>query len=358
MKKKNNETKNIRLIDIARIANVSIGTVDRVIHNRGRVSEETKERVKEAMANINYKPNPVAQILSIRKKRTIGVLIPQHKQGDYWAEVDKGVTKAEKEISDFGFTIERLRFDRHNIDSFIEQIENIKQLSDISGFVISPQYQEKSIELTSYLQEQDIPYIFIDSNIEICKPLSYFGIHSSDAGVVLARLTMDVIREKEDILIANFQKENTKRATQVDLIDAGFQEYLKKFNFHGEIHKLFLDPDNKIWEKQFIDYINKNPRIKIAVVFNSLSHHLAKVKRKHKIDKLEILGFDLTEKNIPHLQKGDIKVLISQRPEKQGYQSVKTLCQYLAFPSTPIPEICFMPIDIIVKENALYYQEL
>ena len=39
---------------IARLANVSVGTVDRVIHNRGRVSEENIRRVKEIMEQVGY----------------------------------------------------------------------------------------------------------------------------------------------------------------------------------------------------------------------------------------------------------------------------------------------------------------
>ena len=43
-----------KLKDIARMANVSIGTVDRVIHNRGRVSKETREKVTKAILDIDY----------------------------------------------------------------------------------------------------------------------------------------------------------------------------------------------------------------------------------------------------------------------------------------------------------------
>ena len=40
------EFSNIRIVDIAKMAGVSVGTVDRVIHNRGRVSEENKKKVQ------------------------------------------------------------------------------------------------------------------------------------------------------------------------------------------------------------------------------------------------------------------------------------------------------------------------
>lgn len=38
------EFSNIRIVDIAKMAGVSVGTVDRVIHNRGRVSEENRKK--------------------------------------------------------------------------------------------------------------------------------------------------------------------------------------------------------------------------------------------------------------------------------------------------------------------------
>jgi LacI family transcriptional regulator len=41
--------KNIRIKDIAKLAGVSVGTVDRVIHNRGRVSQEALKKVTSVM---------------------------------------------------------------------------------------------------------------------------------------------------------------------------------------------------------------------------------------------------------------------------------------------------------------------
>ena len=54
--------------DIAKLANVSIGTVDRVIHNRGYVSPDTKKRVKQAIKTLNYTPNIYARQLKLAKK--------------------------------------------------------------------------------------------------------------------------------------------------------------------------------------------------------------------------------------------------------------------------------------------------
>ena len=44
-----NEHTTVRIVDIARMAGVSVATVDRVIHNRGKVSEENLARINEVL---------------------------------------------------------------------------------------------------------------------------------------------------------------------------------------------------------------------------------------------------------------------------------------------------------------------
>ena len=60
----------IRIQDIARLADVSVGTVDRVIHSRSGVSEASKKRVEEILRQLDYQPNMYASALASNKKYT------------------------------------------------------------------------------------------------------------------------------------------------------------------------------------------------------------------------------------------------------------------------------------------------
>ena len=53
--------------EIAKLANVSAGTVDRVLHNRKGVSQKTKEKIQAIIAEHDYKPNIIARQLKIIK---------------------------------------------------------------------------------------------------------------------------------------------------------------------------------------------------------------------------------------------------------------------------------------------------
>ena len=56
------ETKKYTIKDIARKAGVSAGTVDRVLHQRGDVSEKSRLKVQQVLDEINYQPNKFAFI--------------------------------------------------------------------------------------------------------------------------------------------------------------------------------------------------------------------------------------------------------------------------------------------------------
>jgi LacI family transcriptional regulator len=49
-----------------------------------------------------------------------------------------------------------------------------------------------------------------------------------------------------------------------------------------------------------------------------------------------------------------ITALIAQRPERQGYDGIKSLCNHLLFKQGS-EKVNLMPIDILLKENLKYY---
>ena len=60
--------KKIRIKDIAKLAGVSTGTVDRVLHNRGNVSESARKAVEKVLEQVDYKPNIHISGMSLKKK--------------------------------------------------------------------------------------------------------------------------------------------------------------------------------------------------------------------------------------------------------------------------------------------------
>lgn len=70
------KNKNVSIKEIAKLCDVSVATVSRVINNNGRFSEETRKKVENVIAQYSYKPNMVARSLRTSKSECIGVLVP------------------------------------------------------------------------------------------------------------------------------------------------------------------------------------------------------------------------------------------------------------------------------------------
>ncbi|MCJ7700573.1 MAG: LacI family transcriptional regulator, partial [Anaerolineales bacterium] len=62
--------------DVARKANVGIGTVSRVLNDSPAVRDKTRQKVLTAIEALDYTPNPIARRLSTGQTLTIGVILP------------------------------------------------------------------------------------------------------------------------------------------------------------------------------------------------------------------------------------------------------------------------------------------
>ncbi|MBW4038212.1 MAG: LacI family transcriptional regulator [Acidobacteria bacterium] len=69
-------TRPSRMSDVAKLAGVGTMTVSRVLNGNVHVTEETRARVLEAIAELNYMPNEVARSLRDQRTRQIGIIVP------------------------------------------------------------------------------------------------------------------------------------------------------------------------------------------------------------------------------------------------------------------------------------------
>ncbi len=76
----------VTLKDVAKEAGLTVGTVSRVLNNRGYISDDARAKVYGAMKKLNYCPNEVARSLQGKSTNTIGLIVP-HIRHPYFAEM-------------------------------------------------------------------------------------------------------------------------------------------------------------------------------------------------------------------------------------------------------------------------------
>lgn len=127
----------IRIKDIAKMADVSVGTVDRVIHGRSGVSEASRKRVEEILKQLDYQPNMYASALASNKKYAFSCLLPQHEEGEYWTAVEAGIHDALIAYSDFNISVDLSYYDPFDYHSFVNVAQGILEQAP-DGVMFAP----------------------------------------------------------------------------------------------------------------------------------------------------------------------------------------------------------------------------
>ena len=343
--------------EIARRANVSLATVDRVIHNRPGVSKKTKERIDAIIRELNYQPNILARRLASPKKLKLAALIPHtSEETNFWDSPYQGIIQAETEIRQYGVEVEKYFYDQNNKETFLRKTEEILQ-TNIDGILIAPLFVEESVRFTNILQEKEIPFVFINSDIPNVNSLSYIGPDLFHSGYVVAHLLSYLANEGSKILVANIAKEFENNHPLLR-IEEGFRSFLsnsqKKFTI---IQAEIIQTDYNSVESILNEIIEKEVKLDVIFVTSSRVFTVAKFLEGKGIGKNTLLiGFDYLEENIKYLQNGTIDFLICHKPKEQAYRGINTLFQYLVS-DTGIEKNNLMPIDIISKENARFYKD-
>lgn len=144
--------------DVAKLANVSIATVSRVINNQGGVRKVTEERIHKAIEELGYIRNAAARIMKRKETKTIGVIVPDIKN-PFFPLVMAGIEQKAREKGYFTIlssTNESPIVEEKILKNFIER--------GVDGVIITT--ANESGEHLKLLQDQDIPIVAVDRSIK------------------------------------------------------------------------------------------------------------------------------------------------------------------------------------------------
>jgi LacI family transcriptional regulator len=345
--------KNIRIIDIAKKAGVSIGTVDRVLHERSEVATETKEKILRIIEEFNYRPTILARTLASKKIIRFASLTPWFADKDsYWSKPQEGIETAIDQIKQFGVHLDQYYFKLDDSDTFSAEAEKILELSP-DGVLLAPSAKREAIKFAEALVRKGIPFVFIDSTLKETSPISFIVQNSFQSGYLAAKLLDYGINEQSKILLVHITKE-LENENHLLQREKGFLDYFegRKEKGHHIIKIEVSRNENELGEILHEKGIELSS-IDAVFITNSKVHHVVtcfeKLSRSPKI-----IGYDLIPRNIDLLNLDKIDFLICQKPEKQGFVATNLLFDYIVRKETVNPEN-YTPIDIITKENIEYY---
>jgi LacI family transcriptional regulator len=347
--------KKARIKDIAKLAGVSIGTVDRVLHERGEVAEKTKTEVKRIIKETNYSPNVMAQVLKSKKRYHLVSLLPEPTEiNSFWQKHPSGMSRALEELDPFPVTLTQLTFDMQDEEDFLAKTNTVLNLKP-DGVLLAPIFKSESITLCGKLLHDYIPFVFIDGFIENTDFLAYVGENIFQSGRVAGQLLDLVTGINQDILVVNIAR-NIQNVHHLNNRTFGFLNYFENCgtNKGKKITLGIPEPSSETIRIEMDKVLNKYPDIGSIFISGSKSYLIALYLEEKGLTSINLIGYDLLDMNVKYLKLGVTKFLIGQRPEEQTYKGIKKLFEYLSLNKVP-DKIEYLPVDIVTSENVEFF---
>ncbi|MFR8547602.1 MAG: LacI family DNA-binding transcriptional regulator [Lachnospiraceae bacterium] len=340
----------VTIVDIAKKAGVSRGTVDRVLHNRGKVSPEKAERVKYYAKQMGYKPNLAAQGLAARKKQfQLGFCYLEGRTAPFFEKVCEEAQKCAQELTQYGVKVSFFPIPvEHNHDE--ERILEFARTYQMDGWVMYGTFGTHYLKAMEQLG-QEVPPV-VAYNLDMEQRIAFVGCDYVQSGRLACGLAALMTNQRATVGIITYYEKNVASQNRI----LGFQQ---------EIESHY--PDMKVAEILYLEWymdqfdvflqvkslLERNPQIDTIYLANpgdySICKAIYKVAEKRQV---KIITHDLASQElIEMIKKGEIAATIGQEPEKQGREPLELLFNYLAYGKSPEKDWYKTELSIHIQQN-------
>lgn len=336
----------VTIKQIAELAGVSRGTVDRALNSRGGVNPEVEQKIKQIAKDLKYEPNPVAKALANSKRRlTIGVLINSG-GNSFFDKVLTGIKRAQREISGFGITVLIEEMTGYDVS---EQLEKIRQLAkmSINGLVITPINDSKIISELNVFAAQNIAITTLNTDVTGVNKLCFVGCDYIKSGQTAAEILGQISHGKTRVCIVTGSHKMLGHSQRIK----GFEEVLAKsypeISIVGVVEN---DDDNALSYEKTTQLILEQSPDALYFCAGGIDGGIKAV-MEQKCEKLTIITVDDTDNIKSYVKSGIVNATVCQQPIKQGYDAVMAQYYYLVNGQKPHRKHIVTQNEVKLKYN-------
>lgn len=327
------------LKDVAQRAGVTTATVSYTLSGKRPISEQTKRRVMEAIAELDYVPNLDARSLSMRDSKLIGVVVPQTEPGDRLMFQNAFYSEILGSIEYYA----RLE-GYHTLISATDANESYLTLAkkrNLDGIIVIGMYPD---EFYQQMKKTQIPIVLIDS---YCNDHYYHNIRIDDAyGSYLATRHMLENGHQHIAFFVGQLKENGVMKKRLLGYQQALQElgvpFREEYVFEGQIdYSSGIALANKLIASGL-------PATGVVAAADILAIGAIKgffEAGKRIPEDYSVIGFDDVEVS-QYLTPG--LTTVRQQISLKGQKAVELLLKHIADPSLPKQEE-ILPLQLVVR---------
>lgn len=333
--------------EIASLAGVSRGTVDRVLNNRGSVNPATAEKVREIAQALDYKPNRAGLVLAAQKKKLrLGVILFSS-ENPFFIDVLQAVQEKAAELAGYNCTV----LVKQIAGTVEEQLAAMEELikEEINGLALAPFNEECIRRKINELYEAGIPVVTLNTDIENSRRIAYVGSHYTRSGETAAGLMHLMTHGDVNVGIITGSSRILCHTERI----AGFSSAIKRYNSNMRIVEVIENHDDELesYEKT-TRMLTAHPEIN-ALFFaaGGVYGGCRSVSALNLAGSLRIIAFDKVPTTRELVEKGVIAATICQQPRVQGSRPLDILFSYLTTGELPEKEYYYVAVDIRIREN-------
>lgn len=338
--------------DIALRAGVSIGTVDRVIHNRGRVNQETKSLVQRVMEELDYHPNLAAQGLAARKKKLkLCMFLPDADGHPYFVDVRAAAFKKAEELEQYGVQVLflSLHYSQKENIHYEPNASYLDALEQVDGMAIMGVDDPFINQILDKAESLNLPVVFYTTLLPGRTYLAYVGCDYKKAGKLAAGLV--ALSSGSDAKICVYS-EDVKAASHEDRL-MGFCEELSACFPESQIRDVRILSND--FEKDRIsaqEMLNNWPDVNAVYVINPGNYRICEaIHQADTTHRIRIITNDLVDGQRQMVANGIITATVCQEPDQQGMQPLEILFKYLAYNISPEQKLNLTKLSIHIAQS-------
>lgn len=334
--------------EIAALAGVSRGTVDRVLNHRGDVNPLTEEKIMQIVRALDYKPNKAGIVLAAQKKNLkLGVVL-LGAGTPFFDDVLMGVHEKTEELAGYNCSV-LIKQTEYSLKQQLDAIDDLLA-EGINGLAISPYNDNTVREKIDSLCAAGIPVVTLNTDIENSRRLAYVGSNFYRSGETAGGLMRLMTKGEVCVGIVSGSQNILCHTERV----AGFAHIIESYPHIRIVDTVNNNDDDRVSFELTKKLLSDHPEIN-AFYFTAGGVYggCQAIEASPRKDDICVITNDLVPTTREYMQKGLIAATICQQPFQQGFLPLSILFSYLATGEMPAAENNYVDVDIRIRENLL-----
>jgi LacI family transcriptional regulator len=340
-----NGQKSAGIKDIAKALGVSIGTVDRALHDRPGVSAKTKARVLRAANQLGYQPNLAAQALKLNRQFSITAVLPKH-ISHFFDPLRAGIRAAAAATVGMQVTLDFHEYPRLGVGD-IDLLERLAQ-RNYDGIIFLPGDTRRFEPLIRKVSRNGTAMMCVGSDAPNSERIGFVGAHAYICGAMAAELLALKLGQKATVAIFTGALATMDHAEKL----RGFAATLAVQAPH--LHLLpALESHERPKEAYRQALALMQNRTRPEALYLSTANSMPVLKALEELGllgKVPVVTTDLFQELVPLIEDGKVLATIYQRPYTQGKLAFESLLTFLLKERMPEPIVRLAP-HIIFRSN-------